>query len=83
MTESSSNLPRPNPDHSSLELTEEYIRLRAYQIYEQRGCEHGHDVEHGLLAEAEIVGKRIVAPADAEKRETDKRVKARSAGRAA
>ena len=25
---------------------EDQIRERAYQIYEERGCEHGHDLEH-------------------------------------
>jgi len=45
-------------DQGSLELTEEYIRLRAYQIYEQRGREDGHDVEDWLEAEAEVFGKK-------------------------
>ena len=60
------NLPRPNPDQGSLELTEQYIRLRAYLLYEQRGCENGHDVEDWLAAEAEILGKKSVASAPAE-----------------
>lgn len=42
----------------SLELTEEYIQLRAYQLFEKRGYEHGHDVEDWLEAEAEVVGTR-------------------------
>jgi len=29
------------PDEGSLELTEDIIRVRAYQLYEERGCEHG------------------------------------------
>jgi hypothetical protein len=33
---------------------EEQIRQRAYQLYEQRGCEHGHDVEDWLIAEREM-----------------------------
>jgi len=36
---------------------EEAIRLRAYSIYEQRGREHGHDLDDWLIAEAEVVGK--------------------------
>jgi hypothetical protein len=36
---------------------EEAIRLRAYKIYERRGCEHGHDLEDWLMAEADVVGK--------------------------
>jgi hypothetical protein len=47
-----------NLDQSSLELTEEYIRERAYQIYEQQGRRDGHDVEDWLQAESEIVGKK-------------------------
>ncbi len=46
------------PDMGSLELTEELIRERAYQLYEERGCEHGHDLEDWLTAEAEILGKK-------------------------
>jgi hypothetical protein len=35
---------------------QEVIRLRAYAIYEQRGREHGHDLDDWLRAEAEVVG---------------------------
>ena len=31
----------------------EWITQRAYQLFEQRGFEHGHDVEDWLQAEAE------------------------------
>ena len=37
--------------------SQEAIRSRAYSIYEQRGREHGHDLDDWLIAEAEIVGK--------------------------
>jgi hypothetical protein len=33
------NKPAPSLDQSSLELTEEYIRLRAYKLFEQRVAE--------------------------------------------
>ena len=36
---------------------QEAIRSRAYSIYEQRGCQHGHDVDDWLIAEAEVVQK--------------------------
>lgn len=36
---------------------EEVIRSRAYKIFEQRGREHGHDLDDWLIAEAEVVGK--------------------------
>ena len=54
------------PEKGSLELTEELIRIRAYQYYEQRGCEDGHDLEDWLQAEAEIVGKKSAAATEAE-----------------
>ncbi len=49
------------PDIGSLELTEELIRRRAYEFYEERGHEHGHDVEDWLRAEAEVMGKTALA----------------------
>jgi hypothetical protein len=38
------------------ENREEEIRRRAYELYEERGREDGHDVEDWLRAEAEISG---------------------------
>ena len=49
---------RVGPDHGSLELTEEYIRLRAYQLWEQRGRQEGREVEDWLQAEAEVFGNK-------------------------
>ncbi len=46
------------PDSSTLEKTEAVIRLRAYEYYEERGCEDGRDLEDWLRAEAEILGKK-------------------------
>jgi hypothetical protein len=34
----------------------EAIQYRAYELYEARGREDGHDVEDWLRAEAEIIG---------------------------
>lgn len=56
-------------DQGSLELTEEYIRLRAYQLYEQRGRQDGHDLDDWYEAEAEILGRK--AGVAAEKKETE------------
>jgi hypothetical protein len=42
------------PDDRTLE---EKIRTRAYQLYEARGHEDGHDWEDWLSAEAEITTK--------------------------
>jgi hypothetical protein len=36
----------------------ERIRARAYQLFEERGGELGHDLEDWLEAEAEILGNR-------------------------
>jgi hypothetical protein len=54
----------PTPDLGSQELTEEIIRLRAYQLFEQRGCRHGYDMDDWFQAEAEVLGKRPSASAD-------------------
>ena len=37
---------------------EDLVRKRAYDLYEQRGGEHGHDLEDWLNAEAEIIEKQ-------------------------
>ena len=37
----------------------ELIRARAYRVYEERGCEHGHHLEDWLQAESEITGPKI------------------------
>ncbi len=48
-------LPRkPKP----LNETEEKIRLRAYQLYEERGRIDGHGSDDWLQAESEILSKR-------------------------
>ena len=41
----------PKPTESS---SEDGIALRAYQIYCERGCKHGHDVEDWLLAKRQL-----------------------------
>lgn len=61
------------PDEGSLELTEELIRVRAYQFYQERGCEDGHDFDDWLQAEAEIFGKKLAASTAAEDTESGSR----------
>ncbi len=51
---------RTIPDPAQLE---EQIRLRAYELYEARGREDGHEVEDWLQAEGEILGKQQKAAA--------------------
>jgi hypothetical protein len=35
--------------------TEEQIRSRAYELYLERGCQHGHDRNDWLQAEQELL----------------------------
>ena len=53
-------------DADSPVTSEDTIRARAYQLFEQRGCEYGHDLDDWLLAEAELTGKKPVASTDQE-----------------
>lgn len=45
---------KPKPSNDD----EEKIRLRAYELYEQRGRIDGHALDDWLQAEGEILGKR-------------------------
>jgi len=49
-------------DAGSYEL-EERIRLRAYQLYEQRGKRHGYALNDWLEAEAELTDRRSLRAA--------------------
>jgi len=40
--------------------SEDVIRERAYELYENRGCEPGQDKQDWLRAEQEIVNKKNV-----------------------
>jgi hypothetical protein len=48
----SENQPEPTPEQL------EQIRARAYELFEQRGGEPGHDMEDWLQAEAEVTQQR-------------------------
>jgi Protein of unknown function (DUF2934) len=39
---------------------EHQIRLRAHELYEERGRENGHEQEDWLRAEAEITQKKVL-----------------------
>ena len=45
--------PSPNPVQSP-EQIQDQIRQRAYELYESRGRDDGHDLEDWLLAESEV-----------------------------
>ncbi len=40
--------------HHTDHVTEEEIALRAYQIWQEQGCTHGHDHEDWLQSEREL-----------------------------
>jgi hypothetical protein len=46
-----------NRGESAVDLREQISR-RAYELYERRGREHGHEVEDWLQAEAELARER-------------------------
>jgi len=56
------------PQPGSLELTEELIRRRAYDFYEKRGCEDGHDFDDWLQAEGEYWERQLPIPNHSEKK---------------
>ena len=47
---------------------EEYIRIRAYELFERGGRAHGHDIEDWLQAESEILGKKGASAEDSRRR---------------
>ena len=54
---------KPPATVSEPQELENQIRQRAYELYEARGCEDGHDLDDWLRAEAEIMGTNIEAAA--------------------
>ena len=54
-----SKAPASVPQHKNpVSNVEDEIRRRAYELYEQRGREDGHDLEDWFRAEEEITQKR-------------------------
>ena len=58
------------------ESIEDLIRQRAYDLYEQRGGEDGHDLEDWLNAEAEIIEEQVSASLIASKKKVRRAVAA-------
>lgn len=53
--------PGKRPATSALvepETLEDQIRARAYELYEERGKEEGHDLDDWLRAEAELTSNK-------------------------
>lgn len=40
-------------------ILEEEIRHRAYELYEEHGRQHGHDLDDWIRAEAEVTGRAV------------------------
>jgi hypothetical protein len=49
----------------SKEVSKENIARRAYELYTQRGCEPGKDVEDWVSAEKELAAEPNITPAKA------------------
>lgn len=50
------NASKATEQAKSPEQVQQKIRLRAYELYEQRGSQHGGDFDDWLTAEAEVDG---------------------------
>jgi hypothetical protein len=50
-------LTNANPTEKSPHHMRDEVELRAYQIYIERGCPDGHDVDDWLQAEHELLEK--------------------------
>ena len=55
--------PATTAPENRLQNLEEKIRQRAYELYEARGGQEGHDLDDWLQAEAEITGTKAHATA--------------------
>ena len=51
-------LKAPNPTTESTSDLQEQIRCRAYELYEQRGREDGHELDDWLQAESELTQQK-------------------------
>jgi hypothetical protein len=49
----------PAPVRSEPQDLDHQIRIRAYQLYEARGREEGHELEDWLRAEEEFTWKKV------------------------
>jgi hypothetical protein len=45
-------------DRQDSTISRQELETRAYELYLQRGAEHGHDEEDWLLAEAQLIEER-------------------------
>jgi hypothetical protein len=54
------NLNKMSDASENLDL-QERIRVRAFELFEQRGCEPGHELEDWLQAKAEVETEAVAA----------------------
>ena len=45
-----------NPEMPDVDDLHACIASRAHELYEQEGCCHGHDLDHWLQAERQVLG---------------------------
>lgn len=53
------------PNDESLSL-DERIRRRAYELYEERGCQQGFELDDWLKAQEEVLAAQQLPPPDIE-----------------
>ena len=44
------------PKSPTAPIPEEHVAQRAFELYCERGCQHGHDIEDWLQAERDVRG---------------------------
>lgn len=60
----SSTSHRPKTGQTDVAELQEQIRIRAYEIYQQRHGTEGHELDDWLQAEAELTGTKTQKPID-------------------
>ncbi len=55
--------PQTNQITQSTSELQEQIRRRAYELYEQRGRDDGHELDDWLLAESELAQQKAMTAA--------------------
>ena len=54
---SAENAAAPSNGHSNAAELHDEIRRRAYELYQERGCEPGHEVEDWFEAERQVMAR--------------------------
>ncbi|MBX3075575.1 DUF2934 domain-containing protein [Candidatus Obscuribacterales bacterium] len=57
--------PKHPPQHHTFER-EQLISIRAFTLWESRGCTHGYDVDDWLAAESELINEELLMAQDSE-----------------